>query len=499
VNAEIQESMSDTRLSQATSGFLRMGPLCHFVDGKWSNSISGAQRKVINPATEQSIATVAEGAIADVEAAVAAARRSFEGEWRRVTAASREKLLRRVAELIENDRVALREIIVLENGKPLFEADAEVSVAVDSFNYYAGWPSKIYGETFDVPPGQNAFTKRAPVGVCGLITAWNGPIALPAWKIATALACGNTVILKPAEDTPLTSIRLVQLLEQAGIPKGVVNLVLGDGQNVGSPMGTHSEIDKISFTGSTAVGKHLIQSAAGNLKRLSLELGGKSASLVMADADVQLAATHLAHGVFRATGQMCTCASRIFVHSSVVGQFVDQMVAMAQKERLGEGLDPLTTLGPLVSAKQLQRVSSYFDVARGSGLRAVCGGKPASREKGFFVEPTVYLGATNEARIAQEEIFGPVTAILPFDDVNEAIRLANRTIYGLAASVWTKSLSQAHLATTSLRAGTVWVNTYNILEPYRPFGGFKQSGIGREFGPQSIDAFTETKTVFYQH
>ncbi len=486
----------DPAPSDETRAFLERRSFGHYVNGRWDTS--GRERAVINPCLEAEIARVPDGGIREVDAAVKAARNAFENVLPGVLARQREAWLLAIADAIESNRALFRELIVLENGKALFEADGEVSVSVDSFRYYAGWPTKIHGETLPPTGDMECFVRREPVGVCGLIVPWNGPLASPTWKIATALACGNSAVLKPAEDTPLSAVLLVELIEKVGVPAGVINLVLGDG-TVGAALASHPGIDKVSFTGSTAVGKSIVQASAGNLKRLSLELGGKSASIVFPDADLESAAATLAHAVFRNTGQMCTAASRIFVHRKVLEEFTARLVARAKAERLGNGLNPETTMGPLVSKKQHTRVSRYIDLAREAGLSCAHGGGSGGMKRGYFVEPTILEGASNAMQIAQEEIFGPVTAIMPFSDDDDVIALANDTVYGLAASVWTRDLSRAHRTVNRLKAGTVWLNTYNMLDPSRPLGGFKQSGFGRELGIQSIDAFTELKTVVIQH
>jgi acyl-CoA reductase-like NAD-dependent aldehyde dehydrogenase len=367
---------------------------------------------------------------------------------------------------------------------------------VDTFRYYAGWATKIYGETNPSDPGFFNYTLREPVGVCGQIIPWNGPLTTISWKVAPALACGNTLVLKPAEQTPLVALRAGELMCEADLPDGVINIVTGFGPTAGGAIARHPDIDKVAFTGSTEVGKLILQAAAGNLKRVSLELGGKSPNIIFPDADMDQAVSLSAVGIFRNQGQVCCAATRMFVQERVYDEFAERLAKKAEEITLGQPLDRRTTMGPLVSQEQYQRVLGYLSVARQEGATAKTGGERGPQEKGYFVKPTVYTGVKNEMRIAQEEIFGPVTVLIPFKDENDAVLQGNATTYGLAAGVWTKDISRAHAVARTLRAGSVWVNCYGMIDPIAPFGGYKQSGFGRELGKHSLELYTQIKSVY---
>jgi acyl-CoA reductase-like NAD-dependent aldehyde dehydrogenase len=367
--------------------------------------------------------------------------------------------------------------------------------AIDTFRYYAGWATKIYGETNPSDPSMFNYTLREPVGVCGQIIPWNGPIMMLAWKIAPALACGNVSILKPAEQTPLTALRIGELILEAGIPDGVVNIITGYGETAGAAIASHPDIDKVAFTGSTEVGKLILQASAGNLKRVSLELGGKSPNVIFPDAAMEDAVPTSLLGFCMLSGQVCAAGTRVFVQSDFHDRFVEQLTAHASKVKAGNPLDPETTVGPLVSREQFNRVKGYLDVGKKEGAKTALGGEPRAG-KGFFVDPTIFTAVNNNMKIAREEIFGPVASVIPFKDENDAVFQGNDTTYGLAAAVWTRDVSRAHRVARALKAGTVWVNCYNNVDPISPFGGFKQSGLGRELGKHSIELYTQIKSVF---
>ncbi len=492
------ESAARGAKNSAALQFLRSSPKKLLIGGKWVPSKSGKTFETLNPANEEVLALVAEGDKADVDEAVKAARKAFEsGKWPTMRPHDRTRLLLKLADLIEQHADELAELETLDNGKAIFESkNIDIPGAAETFRYYAGWATKIYGETNPSDPGMFNFTLREPVGVCGQIIPWNFPLLMASWKIAPALACGNTVILKPAEQTPLTAIRLGELIMEAGIPEGVVNIVTGFGPGAGSSIAAHPDIDKVAFTGSGEVGREILKASAGNLKRVSLELGGKSPNIIFPDADMPQAVAGSMLGIFMNQGQVCCAGSRIFVERGCYEQFTDQLSKFAQGMVLGDPLDPNTRVGPLVSQEQFDRVTNYLKIGKAEGAKVRVGGEAGPQEKGYFVKPTVFADVNNSMRIAREEIFGPVAAAIPFKDENDAVLQGNDTTYGLAAAVWTKDFSRAHAVARKLKAGTVWINTYGILDPISPFGGYKQSGFGRELGKHSIELYTQIKSVW---
>ncbi len=483
--------------STAALEFLRRGPTKLLIGGKWVPAKSGKTFETINPANEEVLALVAEGDKADVDEAVKAARKAFEdNRWAGMNPHARTRYLLKIADLIEAHADELAELESLDNGKPLSQARTiDIPGSVRLFQYFAGWASKIYGETNPSDPSMFNYTLREPIGVCGLITPWNFPLMMASQKIAPALACGNSVVLKPAEQTPLTALRLGELIQEAGLPEGVVNIVTGFGPGAGSSISEHPDIDKVSFTGSTEVGKMILQASAGNLKRVSLELGGKSPNVILPDADLEQAIPTAMNGVFFNSGQVCVAGTRIFVQHEMYDKFVDQFAKASERMTVGNPLDPKTRLGPLVSREQFDRVNDYLNVGQQEGARIKMGGG-ATEGKGYFVKPTLFTGVTNNMRIAREEIFGPVAAAIPFKDESDAVFQANDTTYGLAAAVWTRDISRAHKIARALKAGTVWINCYGAGDSSMPFGGYKQSGFGRENGKYAIDLFTQVKSVY---
>lgn len=494
--ASLERAAHGTR-SRAVLEFLADSPKQLLINGKWVPAKSGKTFATINPANEEVLALVAEGDKADVDEAVKAARKAFEeGQWPGMSPHQRARYLFKIADLIEAHGEELAELITLENGKPITESDAEVVRTVDAFRYYAGWATKFYGETNPSDPGFFNYTLREPVGVCGQIIPWNGPLSAISWKVGPALAFGNTLILKPAEQTPLVALRAGELFLAAGLPEGVVNIITGFGETAGAAIASHPDIDKVAFTGSTEVGKLILRASAGNLKRVSLELGGKSPNVIFPDADMEQAARISATGIFRNQGQVCCAASRMFVQERVYDEFAERLAKRAGEIKLGQPLDRQTTMGPLVSQEQYERVLGYLSLARQEGASAKTGGERGPQDKGYFVKPTVYTGVKNNMRIAREEIFGPVAVVIPFRDENDAVLQGNDTTYGLAAGVWTKDVSRAHAVARKLRAGSVWINCYNMIDPISPFGGYKQSGFGRELGRHSIELYTQIKSVY---
>jgi phenylacetaldehyde dehydrogenase len=466
------------------------------IDGQWVQAASGESFETVNPTNGQVIARVAAGDSADVDLAVAAARRAFDDPaWSDMNPHQRTRVLLRIADAIEANADELAQLESLDGGIPITISRNLMAGAAETFRYYAGWPTKMVGTVNPVDASVHCYSVREPVGVCAGIVPWNGPLTMAAWKVAPALACGNSVILKPAEQTPLTALRFGEILLECDLPRGVVNIVTGYGETAGAAIAAHPRIDKVSFTGSTETGKKILQASIGNLKRVTLELGGKSPHIIMADADIELAARVAAGAFCLLTGQVCVAGTRILVHESIHDEFAEALVKQISFYKIGDPFAEDTMLGPVVSDEQFQRITSYVSLGLEEGARIATGGEAIS-SPGYFIEPTLFAGVDNDMRLAREEIFGPVAALIPFSDVDEAVRIANDTDYGLAAAIATSNVSSAHTLAHRLRAGVVWVNTHGELDLSFPFGGFKQSGIGRELGPQSLDNFTELKSVF---
>lgn len=472
-----------------------------YIGGEWVAASSGATFEIENPANKQVFAHCATAVEADIDAAVQAARDAFNGEWSTVQPAQRSILMNRLAALMEADSDNLAQILTLDNGKTLLHARGEIAAALGILRYFAGWPSKIEGSTLPVSPRSGApmfaYTRKEAVGVCALIVPWNFPLSMCLWKLAPALATGCTSVLKPSETTPLAALRLAELFDQAGFPKGVFNVVTGFGDRAGAPLAAHNHVDKIAFTGSTQVGKLIGQAALGNMKKVSLELGGKSPNIIMPDADIIRAAQGAADGIFYNQGQVCTAASRLYVHDSVLDQTLEELAKHGAGYVVGNGMDTDTTIGPLVSATQHGIVSNFISKALTEGAELICGGQaPAGMDHGHYMQPTVFLDKSEQTCIAREEIFGPVVTVMSWSDPDELIHRANNSDFGLAAGVWTNNLQNAHRIAAQLKAGSVYVNCWNVVDPAAPFGGYKQSGWGREMGKNVIDAYTETKSVF---
>jgi aldehyde dehydrogenase (NAD+) len=465
------------------------------INGKWVESKSGKRFKTINPVNESVIAEVAEGDPADVDAAVKAARVAFEsGPWSKMDARDRGRLMNKLADLMEANLDELAALETLDNGKPISDARAaDLPLSIDCLRYYAGWADKLTGDTIPIRGNYFCYTQREPVGVAGQIIPWNFPLLMVAWKWGPALAAGCTIVMKPAEQTPLSCLRLAELAQEAGIPDGVINVVPGFGQT-GAALVKHPGVDKIAFTGHYETAQKIMVDAAGTLKRLTFELGGKSPNVVFADADLDAAVAGAEFGLFFNQGQCCCAGSRLFVEQSVHDQFVEKVVARAKQRKIGDPFDPTTTQGPQVDADQFNKIMSYIDKGKSEGAQCRTGGSRVG-SKGFFIEPTVFDNVRDDMSIAKDEIFGPVMSILPFKSVDEIIDRANNTYYGLAAAVWTKDVQKAHKFAASVRAGTVWVNCYDVFDAAAPFGGFKMSGIGRELGAAALNNYTESKTV----
>jgi acyl-CoA reductase-like NAD-dependent aldehyde dehydrogenase len=476
---------------------LRFGRM--LIDGEWVDAASGKTFDAIYPGTGEPIAKVAAADKEDVDRAVKAARAAFDGgDFAKMNGADRGKLLWRIADMMEKHIEELAELETLENGKPLLESlKVDMPKTIECFRYYAGWAGKTTGETMETNSRTNAFTftLREPLGVCGQIIPWNFPLQMAAWKIAPAVACGNTVVIKPAEQTSISILRLGELMVEAGMPKGVVNIVTGMGETAGAAMVDHPGIDKIAFTGSVEVGKLIMRNAASSLKKVTLELGGKSPNVIFADADLEMAVKLALAGVFYNQGEMCTAGSRILIEESAREQFMEILTARARKMVVGDPLDMKTRMGALVSEEQMNRVLGYVEKGKAEGANLLVGGERVG-SKGYFVAPTVFADVRNDMAIAQEEIFGPVASVISFNDVNDALAIANGTRYGLAAGVWTRDIKKAIAFAKGAKAGTVWVNTYNITDNALPFGGYKESGFGRELGSAALDAYTQTKTVW---
>ncbi|MDP9073080.1 MAG: aldehyde dehydrogenase family protein [Actinomycetota bacterium] len=476
-----------------------------FIDGALVDARSGKTFETLNPATGEILATVAEGDAVDIDRAVRAARRAFDdGPWSRMTPSERGRIIWRIGDLITEHIEEFAELEALDNGKPLGVARAaDVPLAAELFRYMAGWATKIEGNTIALsvpytPDAQyHAYTLREPLGVVGQIIPWNFPLLMAAWKIGPALATGNTVVLKPAEQTPLSALYLAEIMAEAGLPDGVVNVVPGFGETAGAALAAHQLVDKIAFTGSTEVGRLIATAATGNLKKVSLELGGKSPNIVFADADPAAAIAGAAHAIFFNHGQCCVAGSRLYVEAERFEEVVAGVAEIAKSIRVGDGFDPDTQMGPLVSDEQLGKVSGFVDSGRDEGATVVVGGHRQGT-RGYFFQPTVIAKTRPDMRVVQEEIFGPVLVASPFQNLDEIAAAANDSPYGLGAGIWTKDISKAHALAKKIRAGTVWINCYNVFDAALPFGGYKQSGWGREMGHEALEAYTEVKAVCAQ-
>jgi len=470
-----------------------------FINGEWRAGVSGRHIDVTNPATEEVVASVVAGGAEEVAAAVAAARAALAGPWGAMSARERGRFVWKLGERILERADELARLETLHNGKPIFESrQIEIPASAECFQYYAGWADKIHGETIPVKGNYLTYTLREPVGVVAAIVPWNFPLLLTSWKVAPALACGNTVIVKPATQTPLTALALGEIASEVGLPPGVLNVVTGLGSEIGRHIVEHPGIDKIAFTGDTRTGKEIMRGAASTLKHLTLELGGKSPNIVFPDADLDAAVRGATTGIFYGKGEVCAAGSRLLVDRKIKDEFIEKVAARARKMVPGDPMDPKTRLGAIASKAQMERVLGYIDTAKKEGAVLVAGGNRADigTGKGFFIQPTVFTDVAPSMTIAREEIFGPVLASIDFGDVDEAIARANDSDYGLAAAVWTKDIKKAHYVARRLQAGTVWINTYNIYDTAAPFGGYKQSGFGREMSMHALQHYTQVKTVW---
>jgi phenylacetaldehyde dehydrogenase len=469
------------------------------INGKWMDAASGKTFPTYNPATGEVLAHVAEGDKEDIDRAVAAARAAFDkGPWRNITPSERGRVIWKLADLLEKHAEEFAQLECLDQGKPLgLTRMVDIPTSIDQLRYYAGWATKVEGSTIPISAhGAKflAYTLREPIGVVGQIIPWNFPMIMATLKLAPALATGCTVVLKPAEQTPLTALMLGELIQEAGIPDGVVNIVTGYGETAGAALAAHPNVDKIAFTGSTEVGKLIVHAAAGNLKKVSLELGGKSPNVVFQDAEIESAIPGAANAIFFNQGQVCCAGSRLYVEDNEFDKVVDGVSQLASKIRVGPGMESTSDMGPLVSEEQMNRVCSYLESGFSEGAKAVTGGSRQG-EKGYFVKPTVLVNTNEKMKVVREEIFGPVVTVMPFKDADDLIAKANNTQYGLAAAVWTRDIKKAHRIAAELRAGTVWINCYGVLDSAMPFGGYKQSGWGREMGKEMLELYTEVKSV----
>ena len=472
-----------------------------FIDGQWVDALSGRTFETRNPATGKVIGIVPRAGLEDINHAVQAARRAFEGPWSRFKPYERQALLLKIADLFEKHWEEISQSDTADMGMPIVRTRGNQRRVLGMLRFYAGMATSMHGQTIDnsLPGDVLSYTRKEPVGVVGAIIPWNAPTAASVWKIGPALATGCTIVLKPSEEAPLTPLLIADLMNEAGVPPGVVNVVTGTGAEAGAPLADHPDVDKIVFTGSTATGQSIVRASAGNLKRVSLELGGKSPVIVCADADLDIAVPVAAMSVFANSGQICIAGSRLFVERSIHDEFVERLGAFAKALRVGDGADPTTEIGPLISVKQLDRVAGYLASGKAEGARVVSGGErmlEGAFASGNFVAPTVFADVADDMRIAKEEIFGPVIAAMPFDSLDEAVRRANNTPYGLAAGVFTRDVAKAHTLSHRIRAGSVWVNTYHAIDPAVPFGGYKMSGYGREGGAEHLDEYLNTKGVW---
>jgi betaine-aldehyde dehydrogenase len=490
----MENLMKDTELPEEEI----TAPVNMYINGQWVESVSGKTRDIINPANGRVIATAAEGCKEDVQLAVQAAKTAFYGGWWGTPAIERAKLLFEVARKLEErgDEFAITETI--NNGKPLREALFDVYDAISCFKYYAGLATKPHGQTYEVADQQQAMVVREPIGVVGQIVPWNYPLLMAAWKLAPALAAGNTVVFKPSELTPLSAVKLFEIFEEVGFPRGVVNLVLGAGPTVGEEIAVNHDVDKVAFTGGTETGRRIMQLSLGNLKKVSLELGGKSPNIVFADSDFETAVDYALFGIFANQGQVCSAGSRLLLEESIHDKFIEALVEKAKKIRVGPGLDQRSQMGPLISEAHMNKVLNYIQIGQQEGAKLILGGSRITEGKlkdGYFVEPTIFANTTPNMRIVQEEIFGPVLAIQKFKSEEEAIQLANDTIYGLAGAVFTNDVSRAYRVVKMIRAGITWINSYHPTYNEAPWGGYKQSGHGRELGTFGYEAYTEVKQI----
>jgi betaine-aldehyde dehydrogenase len=470
-----------------------------FINGEWTGALSGETREILNPANGRVIAVAAEGSEADADRAVAAAKAAFyEGGWWGTPAAERARLLFKAADLLEENKEEFAKLETLDNGKPLREADFDVNDAIACFRYYAGLATKPHGQSYEVSDPMQAVVVREPIGVCGQIIPWNYPLLMAAWKLAPALAAGNTVVFKPAEITPMSAVKLFRLFERAGFPSGVVNLVLGPGPTVGQTLAAHDDVDKIAFTGGTDTGRKIMQAATGNLKKISLELGGKNPNIVFADADFDAAVDYALFAIFANSGQVCAAGSRLLLEESVSDRFIERLAERAAAIKVGDGMAEGTEMGPLISEAHLNKVLGYVEIGKAEGATLLCGGSRltgGAYEGGNYMEPTIFTDTTPDMRIVKEEIFGPVLVVQTFKDEAEAVRMANDTIYGLAGAVFTNDGAKAQRVIRKLRAGITWINTYHPTYNEAPWGGYKQSGIGRELGTFGFEEYTEIKQI----
>ena len=469
------------------------------INGEWRDATGGKTMPVVNPATEEIIAEVASATREDVDAAVRAARAALDGPWSKMSARERGRLIWKLGERLMERVDGVARLETMHNGKPISESrNIEIPASAECLQYYAGWADKIHGETIPVRGNHFTYTLREPVGVVAAIVPWNFPLLLASWKVGPALACGNTLILKPASQTPLTALALGEIAQEVGFPPGVLNVITGPGSSVGQAIVEHPGIDKIAFTGDTSTGKGIMRSAADTLKHITLELGGKSPNIVLPDADVEAAIRGATVGIFYGKGEVCAAGSRLLVARSIKDEFMEKLVARTKKMMPGDPMDPKTRFGAIASKGQLERVLGYIETGRKEGATLVAGGSRADigTGKGYFLQPTVFDNVTPEMTIAREEIFGPVLATIEFSDLDEAIAKANDTPYGLASAVWTKDIKKAHYVARKLKAGTVWVNTYNVYDTAAPFGGYKQSGFGREMSVHAIEHYTQVKSVW---